>query len=191
MKIILATTSPYRKQAFEFLGLDFTAEDSKIEEKFSARPEKPEELVKHLAKLKAEAVAKKHSDGIVIGFDSIGFFNGKILEKPSSREEAFQRLKQLSGKRFEFFSGVHMINASTGKSVSKAVRTEILMRELTKAEIMKYLDQDPKVTTYAHGFEPVHHYSSTFARNIVGSYNNFLRGIPLEVLPEMLKEVEK
>jgi len=87
MKIILATTSPYRRETFGYLGIPFEAEGSNVDESQLER-KNPEELVKNLSKLKAEAVAKNHSDAIVIGMDSVTFFNGQILEKPKSREDA-------------------------------------------------------------------------------------------------------
>lgn len=188
-KLILATKSPHRKKAFEMLGIDFATEGSSVEEKFKGRPDKPEELVLHLATLKAEAVAKNHSGGIVVGFDSAGWFNGQVLEKPTSKEESFNRLKVLSGGSHEFYTGIHIINLSNGKILSKVVKTLVELRTLTETEISKYLDQDPYYNTYALGYDPLGNYSSTFARSIQGSYNNFLRGIPLEAIVEMLKEV--
>ena len=188
-KIILATKSPYRQEAFGFLGLDFIAEESDIDEYTKERPDNPEELVKHLSKLKAEAVAKNHSEGIVIGFDSVGFFEDKLLEKPKSKEEAFERLKSLSGNRFEFLTGIHMINVSTKQTNSRVVKTVVFMRTLSDKEINKYLEEDLKVNTYALGFDPCIHYSSTFVEKIEGSYNNLTRGIPLEAVIEMLSEI--
>jgi len=188
-KIILATSSPYRQEAFRFLDLDFVAEDSAVDEKFEGRPDSPQELVLHLAKLKAEAVARNHSSGIVIGFDSVGWFDGKILEKPESKKEAVQRLKDLSGNSHQFFTGVFMKNLESGKEISKLVETETEIRNLSDAEIEKYLEQDPRFNTYALGYDPLGHFSSTFVRRINGSYNNILRGIPLEAIVEMLPEV--
>ena len=104
MKIILATTSPYRIEAFKKLDLDFDAEGSNVDEYGIERPEKPVELVQFLAKLKAEAVAKNHSKGIVIGFDSVGYFQGKILEKPKNREEIINRLKNAKLIELDYFS---------------------------------------------------------------------------------------
>jgi septum formation protein len=188
-KIILATTSPYRKAAFAMLGIDFEAEGSQVEEQFDGRPESPEELVMQLAKLKAEAVAKNHTDGIVIGFDSIGWFNGEVLEKPQSRQEAFDRLKSLSGNSHQFYTGVHLVDVSDGKVIRTAVKTDIKMRNLSDSEINRYLDQDPHYNTYAIGYDSLEHNSSAFPESIVGSYNNYLRGIPMEVIVEMLKEI--
>jgi septum formation protein len=188
-KIILATTSSYRQEAFRFLGLDFISEGSQIEEHSSERPPDPASLVQYLAKLKAEAVAKSHSSGIVIGFDSVGWFQGRILEKPKSKEEGFVRLKALSGQDHQFYTGVYLINTAKQRTASQVVKTQISMRGLSDSEIEKYLEQDPNFNTYALGYDPLGHYSSTFARQIGGSYNNFLRGIPLEIIPEMLSLV--
>ena len=80
--LILATTSPYRLEIFKKLGLHFTSEGSNVDEYTADRPSNPEDLTKYLAKLKAESVAENYQTGIVIGFDSVGLFNGEILEKP-------------------------------------------------------------------------------------------------------------
>jgi predicted house-cleaning NTP pyrophosphatase (Maf/HAM1 superfamily) len=83
-KIILATASPHRIEAFRSLGLDIIVEPSNIGERTEHRPDTPEGLVKYLARLKAEHIANKplieknHSDGIVMGFDSVGYFNSTI-----------------------------------------------------------------------------------------------------------------
>ena len=79
-KIILATTSSYRKEVFGYLGIPFEAEGSNLDESQAER-NNPEELVKTLSKLKTDSVAKNHLDAIVIGLDSVGFFEGKILQK--------------------------------------------------------------------------------------------------------------
>jgi len=187
-KIILATTSPYRKEAFRFLGVDFKAEGSGIDESQVDRAN-PEELVKQLSRLKAEAVAKNHPDAIVIGMDSVGYFNNQILEKPKSREEAFQRLKFLSGNNYQFYTGIHMTNPALNKKLSRIIKTQIFMRNISDGEVNKYLDEDPNYNTYALGYDPLGHSSSAFVQKIEGSYNNLLRGIPLEVIPEMLFEI--
>ena len=187
-KIILATTSPYRKETFGYLGIPFETEGSNVDESQLERND-PEELVKQLSKLKAEAVAKNHSDAIVIGMDSVTYFNGQILEKPKSKEEDFQRLKALSGKNHQFYTGIHMIDTGSGKMLSKIVITDVFIRELSEKEINKYLDEDPNFNTYTLGYDPVKHYSASFVKKIEGSYYNLLGGIPLETIIEMLKEI--
>jgi len=188
-KIILATTSPYRVEVFRYLGLMFEAEGSNIDESRIER-DNPEKLVKTLSKLKSEAVAKNHPDAFVIGMDSVTYFNGQILGKPKSREEAFQRLKALSGNNHQFYTGIYMINPALNKAISRVVKTEVFMRNLSEKEIDKYLDEDPNFNTYALGYDPVKHISASFIQRIEGSYYNFLGGTPLEVIVEMLKKMK-
>lgn len=188
-KIILATSSIYRKKAFSFLDLDFVSQSSDIDEYFENRPNSPKELVLHLAKLKADTVAKNYDSGIIIGFDSVGWFDGKVLEKPKSKEEAFNRLKSLSGKTHDFYTGIYMKDIKSGKDILKVSITNVEVRELTDSEINKYLNQDSKFNTYALGYDPLGHYSSTFVKRIDGSYNNLTRGIPLEIIIEMLFKI--
>ncbi len=187
IKIILATISPYRREIFKSLGIPFEAEGSNVDESQLERND-PNELVKELSRMKAEAVAKNHDNAIVIGFDSVGFFNGSILEKPKSKEEAFQRLQNLSGKQHEHYTGIHIINTSSGKIISKVDMAKIFMREYLDEEIKKYLDQDPYFNTFALGYNTTDYISASFIKKIEGSHLN-LKGIPLSTLMEMLKEV--
>jgi len=188
MKIILATTSPYRKEIFSYLGIPFKTEGSKVDESQLER-NNPEELVRSLSKLKAEAVAKNHQDSIVIGMDSVAYFAGKILEKPKSKEEESQRLKELSGEEHQFYTGVYIINTVSGKTLSRVAVTKVFMRNLSDGEINKYLDEDPNFNTYALGYDPVKHISASFIQRIEGSYYNLLAGIPVEAIIEMLREI--
>ncbi|EKE18600.1 MAG: Septum formation protein Maf [uncultured bacterium] len=188
-KIILATTSPYRQEAFRSIGIEFEAIGSDVDEKFEGRPNSPQELVQELAKQKAEAVAKKCKEGVIIGFDSVGWFNGEILEKPKSRQEAFDRLKSLSGNKFSFHTGVCLIDKEKSIINKAVVTTEAFMRNYSDKEIEKYLNQTEKYKTHAHGFDPLENYSAVFINTISGSYNNILRGIPTEHIIEMLQEI--
>ena len=83
MTLILATTSPYRREAFRELGYQVVLQGSNVDEYFEGRPGNPATLVMQLAKLKAESVAPGFSEGTVIGFDTVGWFQGKVLEKPT------------------------------------------------------------------------------------------------------------
>lgn len=182
--IILATASPYRIQAFEMLRMEFKAIEANIEETFEGRPGSSRELVLELAKRKAEAVK---DEGLIIGFDSVGVLHGEILEKPKDREEGISRLRRMAGKEIHLITGVHMIYGD--RILSDAVDTKVQMRDIDDEEINRYIDQDPKFQSICLGFNPLETYSSTFALKIEGSYNNFTRGIPLERIVGMLKEI--
>lgn len=188
-QIILATASPHRKRFFETLGLKFVCEGSNVDEYTNDRPKTPRELVKYLARLKAEAVAKNHSSGIVVGFDSVAYFDGEILEKPKSEQEEIERLRRLSDKMHEFFTGIHMINLDIGKVLSDVVETKAFMRKISDEEIKRYLKQDPMFKTYALGYAPSEHYSAAFIKRIEGSFNNICWGLPVERIMQMLFEI--
>ena len=190
-KIILATTSPYRIDAMKFTGIPFEAVGSDVEEKFEGRPDKPEELVKQLSKLKAEAVAKNFDDALVIGFDSVAYFEGRILEKPKSYEEAFSRLKMLSGNSHEFYTGITLINAKTNKIIQETVKTKIDFRNLSEEEIEKYIEEDKFHNKYASGYDPLANRSATFIKKFEGDPHNILRGIPLATVIKMIEEAKK
>lgn len=185
MRIILATSSRHRKQAFKTLGIKFSSRSSRINEKFSRRPVRPAKLVALLAKMKAESVAKNEKDAIVLGFDSVGWHKGKILEKPSSQQEAIKMLLSLSGKTHEFYTGVHIIRGK--RSLRRIVKTGVTMRKLSFKEVEKYIKSDRRFRSYAIGYDPIGSYASCFVERIEGSYNNLLFGIPLETVVPMLR----
>jgi septum formation protein len=189
IKIILATTSPYRREIFKYLGVPFEVEGSNVDE-LQLERKNPEELVRELSRMKTEAVANNHKDAIVIGFDSVGFLNGSILEKPKSKEDCFKRLTTLSGNSYQFYTGVHMINNFSAKTISEVAITNVFMREISEGEINRYLKEDPNFNTYSLGYDPVKHISASFTKRIEGSYYNLLGGIPLETVIEMLEEVD-
>lgn len=188
-KIILATNSPYRKRAFETLGIDFEVCESNVDEKFNNRPKDPAKLVLELAKRKCEAVAEKYKKGIVIGFDSVGCCGNKILEKPKNVQEAKKRILMMSGKKFVFYTGVYIKDVESGKDIKKVIETEGKMRKVSAKEIDFYHKQDKKGIGYAIGFDVKYNFSSTFIEGIKGSYSNFLDGIPLREIIEMLYKV--
>jgi septum formation protein len=187
-KIILATASPYRQEAFKMLGIDFEATASDIDENFPGRPSDPQELVKELAKRKAEFVAKNYTDALIVGFDSIGCFGSEILEKPKNKEEAKKRLIKMSGKEFNFYTGICLLDVANNKKYQDISITKAAMRDLSDLEVERYLAQDQNFNTYALGFDPLGHASMAFVEKIEGSYNNLLRGIPVEKIVKMLKE---
>ncbi|MFH1307679.1 MAG: Maf family protein [archaeon] len=187
-KIILATTSPYRIQACKDALIEVIPEGSEINEDFKGRPELPDDLVKELAKRKAEVVALNHNSGIIIGLDSLAYFRSQILEKPKSEQEAFDRLKSFSGNKLEFLTGVHLINKNNSPqtALSKVVHSDLYMRNLSDQEITEYLETDPRYKTLALGFCLLYHKSASFVKEIRGDYNSPLRGIPLSVIIEMI-----
>ncbi len=187
VKLILATTSKHRIAAFSTLGIPFATEASHVDEYTDERPAEPVALVRYLSEKKARAVAANHKGGIVIGFDTVDGFEGGILEKPKSREEAKERLRTLSGKSSMTYTGIFLIDTASGRTEARVAKTAFRMRSISDAEIDRYLDQGDGYKTHAVGFNPLHYYSASFTEKVDGSYHSFLTGMPLEVVVEMLK----
>jgi MAF protein len=185
-KVILATGSQPRLKIFKTLNIPFISQPSQINERFKGRPKQPEKLVSHLARLKAKSVAKNYSKEIVIGFDSVGYFNGKILEKPSSRDVASKRLLKLSGKSLDYFTGICAINLNSKKSRSRVIKTKILMRKLSRSDIQKYLTQSSSFKKHALGFDTLSGFGASFVKKIVGSHNSLTQGLPVAEVIEIL-----
>lgn len=115
-RIILASTSPRRKELLAQTGLLFETVSSNYEEDMTL-PLPPDELVKFLSKGKAESVAQNYSDAIIIGGDTFIFFNGNVLGKPYTPIRAKEMLKMLSGKEHSVFSGFTVIDTLNNKIV--------------------------------------------------------------------------
>ena len=190
MKLVLATKSPFRKKIMEFTGFDFSVDGADVDENFDSRPDDPKELVRILSRLKAEAVAEKYDDAIVVGLDSAGFFNGRIIEKPKSYEEAFQRLKSFSGNQHSHHVGVTVINTKTSKIYQEVTSIDISFRELSDEEIKTYLEEDDKYLKISLGYDPFEERVFTFIDNIKGDFNTMMGGIPVGTVIKMIKQAQ-
>lgn len=182
-ELILASTSPRRKEILEKSGIPFSVEDSGYEEDLTLKLE-PAELAKHLALCKAEAVAKRHEDAIVIGADTIVVINGKVLGKPIDDGEAREMLGQLSGTVHTVVTGIAIIDAKNRQKITKAVETKVHFKQLTEKQIAEYIktgESKGKAGAYA-----VQGLGAELIDKIEGDYYNVM-GLPLSALLEELK----
>lgn len=186
-KLILASTSPGRKEALEKAGFEFEISPSDFEEVMDENLS-PEELVIQLSQGKARDVASRVKEGIVIGADTVGVFEGKILGKPHTEENNIKMLQELNGREHSIITGVTLIDTETGREISKAVETKIWFRSLSEEEIGEYVKTGEalkKAGGYAYqglGRKLVDH--------VEGSETNII-GMPIEDLKEMLKNFEE
>lgn len=114
-KIILASSSPRRKELLELVGIPFNIHPSDVIEKMDDDLE-PSQIVEQLALQKAKDVAKYYDEEIIIGADTIVVFQDQILGKPMNEEDAFRILKQLQGNPHLVYSGIALIDSKTGRS---------------------------------------------------------------------------
>ena len=140
--LILASTSPYRRELLTRLGLPFHVTNPHTDESPLAN-ETPEALALRLAEAKARAVAALHPGALIIGSDQVATVDGKIFGKPGSHERAVAQLRELSGKTVNFFTAVCLYNGITQTAETLGVPTLTTFRELTDGEIERYLAREP------------------------------------------------
>jgi septum formation protein len=141
-ELILASTSPYRRELLKQLGLPFSAATPLYTEKIDQRIA-PELLVKHLSYGKAESLRRNYPDALIIGSDQVFVdLRGRILGKPGSRAAAIKQLQAMSGLSHTFYTGVTVFDAQSGESISDFSAFTVTLRTLTDEQIVSYLDRD-------------------------------------------------
>jgi septum formation protein len=139
--LILASTSPYRRQLLERLRLPFIVSSPKIDE--SPLPgETPHELVLRLSASKARAVASQHSGGLIIGSDQAAVLDGEILGKPGNRSNAVAQLEKCSGNSVIFHTGLCLFDAGGGEMQLDDILFEVKFRTLMRLQIERYIDNE-------------------------------------------------
>jgi len=136
--LLLASSSKYRKQLLERLGLPFIASSPEVDE--TPLPnESPKLLVTRLAEAKARALSADHQNHLIIGSDQVACVDEKILGKPGTSERAEQQLAQLSGKTVQFFTSLALLNSATDGLQLDMDITEVQFRSLDASEIKAYV----------------------------------------------------
>lgn len=181
MKIILASASPRRK---ELLGL--------ITEEFEIMPSDADETLpnnissdmaaEYLAIVKARSIIV--DDAVVIGCDTVVVIDDKILGKPKDRNDCFEMLRALSGRKHYVYTGVCILY--NNKTVSFTEKTEVEFHDLSDAEIEAYMDSgEPFDKAGGYGIQGK---GSLLVKGICGDYFNVV-GLPVSALNRKLKEI--
>jgi MAF protein len=136
--LILASSSPFRRQILDKLQLEYSCISPDIDESANEN-EKPEDLVARLAVEKAQKIAETENDCLIIGSDQVAVLGNEILGKPHTHENAVAQLKKLSGHRVTFLTGLALINAKTGNIQSETVPFYVEFRDLSDEVIENYL----------------------------------------------------
>jgi septum formation protein len=184
-KIILASTSPRRKELLEQIGLEFTIQPSDYEEDMTLSMT-PSDLVVYLAKGKATPVAAKNPEAIVVGADTIVAFKDQVLGKPKSAEEAAQTLRLLSGQKNQIITGLCVTCTATGQTLTYTSVTDVYMRDITDQEIDNYVASGQpldKAGSYA-----VQDHGGVFIDRVDGDYSAVV-GVPLNKLWQFLQQI--
>ncbi len=137
-RLILASTSRYRRELLHRLHLPFEVLSPGVDETALAA-EAPADLARRLSLAKADAVARRHPDAVVIGSDQVCAVGGETLGKPGTHERATLQLQRLSGQRAVFHTSVCVVRRSTGYESHAAAPVVVRFRTLSAEEIEHYL----------------------------------------------------
>ncbi len=136
--LILASTSPYRRELLQRLRLPFEVRAPEVDE--SARPgERPPELALRLGLAKARAVAAEHPQAVVIGSDQVAELDGDPIGKPGDHARAVAQLRRMRGREVNFHTSVAVVCAANGFAQARLATVRVAFRALTDAEIEHYL----------------------------------------------------
>lgn len=188
--IILASASPRRAKLMEQAGFSFTVIPSTAEETVS--PDTPDRLVEELAFLKANEVYQRikvdyaDKDFMVIGADTIVYYDKEVLGKPADEQEAFDMLKMLSDRTHQVYTGIAIIQKNKGEKNTQLLfdKTDVTFYPISDYEIKEYIATgDPLDKAGAYGIQ------GPFAihiKEIQGDYNNVV-GLPIAKLYQTIR----
>ncbi len=136
--LVLASTSPFRRELLERLQIPFVTLSPEVDESRHA-DESPRQLVLRLAEAKARAGATRFPDALIIGSDQVAVCGDSVLGKPGEHEKAKAQLRQLSGQTVTFLTGLCLFDARTDQADTCVVPFEVQFRDLDEARIERYL----------------------------------------------------
>lgn len=183
-RLILASTSPYRRELLTRLQLPFATAAPEVDETPLAG-EPPAATAERLAVRKAQAVAGRFADALIIGSDQVAYCGHERFGKPGSRDKALAQLRAMSGKTIIFHTGLCLLNAATGRLHLRGVPTEVTFRELSDDEIQRYLDKENALN--CAGSARAEGLGIALLASLRGDDPNALIGLPLIALCEMLR----
>ncbi|PTS83469.1 septum formation inhibitor Maf [Pseudomonas sp. HMWF032] len=184
LPLVLASSSPYRRELLNRLRLPFTWSAPQINETQHAN-EGAEALVRRLSQEKAQALSGTHPQHLIIGSDQVAVLGSQILGKPHTLERACEQLLAASGNSVTFLTGLSLLNSATGQQQTDCVPFTVHFRPLSEAQIVRYLSTEQPFDC-AGSFKAEGLGISLFS-STEGSDSNSLIGLPLIRLVDMLQ----
>lgn len=183
--LVLASSSPYRRALLERLGLAFDCAAPDIDESPRA-DETAEQLTRRLALNKAQALADRFTDHLIIGSDQVLLLDGQPVSKPGNHTAARQQLRRCSGRTVEFTTSLCLLNSRTGAYQLASEPFHVSFRELDEDSIERYLLREQPYD--CAGSFKMEGLGITLFRALRGDDPNSLIGLPLIRLCEMLRQ---
>lgn len=183
MNVILASASPRRRQLLDLVGISHQVIPADTDESRFVG-ELPERYAERLARAKAEAIATRDSDAVVIGADTIVVIDGLVLGKPRDTSDATRMIGMLSGRSHTVMTGVAV--SHRGRTVSVVEVVDVTFRAVDAQSISSYVATgEPMDKAGAYGIQG---YGATIVRRIDGDYFAVM-GLSLVRLVGLLKEL--
>jgi len=184
-KIILASSSPYRKQLLDRLQLEYECQSPNVDEAI-AKGESASAYVCRLAEAKARSVASSHPGAVVIGSDQCALLDDRILGKPGSHENALRQLREAQGRTVVFHTAVCVMQPAKNFCVVEDVPYEVEFRNLEVAQLEQYLRIEQPYQ--CAGSFKVEGYGICLFSKLRGDDPSALVGLPLIRLTAMLED---
>ncbi len=182
-RLVLASTSEFRREILQKLGRSFDTAAPGIDETIRNQ-EPPEILVRRLAEDKARVVADNWPNALIIGSDQVASVDGVVLGKPGNRQNAMQQLIHTAGKMVTFQTGLCLLNSTSGRAQISCESFKVYFRKLSVAQIGRYIDHEQPFNC-AGSFKSEGMGITLFSK-LEGDDPNTLIGLPLIRLVEML-----
>jgi septum formation protein len=183
--IVLASTSPFRRELLARLGLPFLTASPDVDET-PLLGEAPETTAMRLSESKARAVAARHPEALIIGSDQVACLDGRVFGKPGSHDNAVRQLRSMRGRSVNFFTGLCLLNARTGQARLRGVPTLVTFRDLSDDEIERYLRKEQPYN--CAGSAKSEGLGIALIARMAGEDPNALIGLPLIALCDLFRE---
>ncbi|MBU0672735.1 MAG: septum formation protein Maf [Candidatus Margulisbacteria bacterium] len=181
-KVILASASPRRKKLLKKIVKNFMVIPSQVDES-GIRAKNPEAFAIKAALAKAEDVALRSKNSLVIGADTIVVLGKKILGKPKSNKAAIAMLKSLVGRTHKVITGIAVVDSETFDKIADFEVTKVKMKKVSDNEINDYVKTGkPLDKAGSYGIQEI---EEIFIEKIAGDYENVV-GLPVRKLKELL-----
>lgn len=182
-KLILASTSPFRRTILEKIQVPFDAISPNCDET-PQENESPTALVTRLAEQKARSCHVQDPNHLIIGSDQVCVINGQIIGKPLTREKAIIQLQKASGQIITFYTGLSLLNTTTMTAETLCEEFHVHFRQLTLQQIENYVDKE--MPLYCAGSFKCEGLGIALFDRLEGKDPNALIGLPLISLIDML-----
>ena len=184
--LVLGSSSPFRKELLSKLGLPFETDSPDIDET-PLENESPQDMVKRLAKLKAEAIAAKHSNCIVIASDQCATLDGKIIGKPLEHDKAVEQLQEASGRAVTYYTALCVMDTASQRVEEVTEPFHVYFRELSDTQIENYLKKEEPYQ--CAGSIKSESLGIALFERLEGSDPNTLIGLPMIQLVKILEKL--